>query len=141
MLHQQAKVQYDSSTDLLQLVFAMFHGTFIFTNPPVYHWYLSVTAILLNASWSLHNVIAWIKNKPLLSRKASLFYIVSIILVQPYWVLEIVANVSLSQAQFDVGSAKSDFTVAILWRLEQPLCLHPALRSTIPRSVVDIYCP
>src|ERR1700761_7537541 len=131
----------DSSTDLMQLVFAMFYGTFIFTNPPAYHWYLSVTAILLNASWSLHNVIAWIKNKPLLGRKANFFYITSIILVQPYWVLEIVANVSLSQAQFDVGSAKSDFTVAILWRLEQPLCLHPALRSTIPRSVVDIYCP
>ncbi len=25
----------------------MFHGTFIFTNPPVYNWYLSVTAIFL----------------------------------------------------------------------------------------------
>ncbi len=69
-------------------------GTVIFTRQPVYHWYLSVTAIFLNTSWSLHNVIAWMKNKPFLSRKASLFYIITVALVQPYWVVEIVANVS-----------------------------------------------
>jgi hypothetical protein len=68
----------------------------MFTNPPVYHWYLSVTAIFLNVSWSLHNVIAWMKNKPFLGRKASIFYIGTVILVQPYWVVEIVANVSIS---------------------------------------------
>jgi hypothetical protein len=71
----------------------MFHGTFIFPNPPVYHWYLSATVILLNTSYSLHNVVAWIKNKPFLSRKASLFYIITVGLAQPYWVVEIVANV------------------------------------------------
>ncbi|KAK0776148.1 hypothetical protein LTR91_025316 [Friedmanniomyces endolithicus] len=70
----------------------MFHGTFIFTNPPVYNWYLSVTAIFLNVSWSLHNVIAWIKNKPFLPRWGSVLYITTVILVQPYWVLEIAAN-------------------------------------------------
>lgn len=52
----------------------------------------STTAIFLNVSWSLHNVIAWMKNKPFLGRKASLFYIGTVILVQPYWVLEITAN-------------------------------------------------
>lgn len=52
----------------------------------------SATAILLNVSWSLHNVIAWIKNKPFLGKKASMFYIGTVILAQPYWVLEIVAN-------------------------------------------------
>ncbi|KAF2764356.1 hypothetical protein EJ03DRAFT_243830, partial [Teratosphaeria nubilosa] len=77
---------------LVELVFGMFHGTFIFTEPPVYHWYLSATAIPLNISWSLHNVIAWLKNKPFLPRWASIFYIATVILVQPYWVLEIVAN-------------------------------------------------
>lgn len=70
----------------------MFHGTFIFTDPPVYHWYLSVTAIFLNVSWSLHNVIAWIKNKPFLSPWGSRIYIGTVILVQPYWILEITAN-------------------------------------------------
>ncbi|KAF7189872.1 hypothetical protein HII31_08694 [Pseudocercospora fuligena] len=77
---------------VLELLLGTLHGTFIFTNPPVYNWYLSATAIFLNASWSLHNVIAWMKNKPFLGKKASLFYIGTVILVQPYWVLEIVAN-------------------------------------------------
>ena len=70
----------------------MGHGTFIFVPEPAYGWYLSVTAIGLNVSWSLHNVIAWMKNKPFLSRKVSLFYIGTVILAQPYWVLEIYAN-------------------------------------------------
>jgi len=68
------------------------HNTFIFPDPPTYGWYLSVTAIFLNMSWSMHNVIAWMKNKPFLSRRASLFYIGTVILAQPYWVLEIYAN-------------------------------------------------
>ncbi|KAF2484802.1 hypothetical protein BDY17DRAFT_323629 [Neohortaea acidophila] len=77
---------------LIELIFGTFMGTVIFTNPPTYHWYLSATAIPLNTSWSLHNVIAWIKNKPFLSRRASLFYIITVALAQPYWVVEIVAN-------------------------------------------------
>ena len=28
-------------------MFGMFHGTFIFTKPGVYNWYLSTTAIFL----------------------------------------------------------------------------------------------
>ena len=68
------------------------HNTFIFPDLPVYGWYLSVTAIFLNISWSMHNVIAWMKNKPFLSRRVSLFYIGTVILAQPYWVVEIYAN-------------------------------------------------
>lgn len=40
----------------------------------------------------MHNVIAWIKNKPFLSPRISTIYITTVILVQPYWILEIVAN-------------------------------------------------
>jgi hypothetical protein len=76
----------------LQLILGTFHGTFIFAHAPVYGWYLSVTAIFLNISWSLHNVISWIKTKPFMGRKASLFYIGTVMLVQPYWILEIYAN-------------------------------------------------
>jgi hypothetical protein len=68
------------------------HGTFIFAPSPAYEWYLSFTAIGLTVSWSLHNVISWIKNKPFLSRWVSLFYISTVLLVQPYWVVEIYAN-------------------------------------------------
>jgi hypothetical protein len=70
----------------------MGHGTFIFAREPAYGWYLSATAIGLNISWSLHNVIAWMKNKPFLGPKTSAFYIGTVILAQPYWVLEIYAN-------------------------------------------------
>ncbi|KAL2005585.1 hypothetical protein VTN00DRAFT_10078 [Thermoascus crustaceus] len=77
---------------LAELLLAMGHGTFIFPHEPAYGWYLSVTAIGLNISWSLHNVIAWMKNRPFLSRRVSIFYIVTVLMVQPYWVLEIYAN-------------------------------------------------
>jgi hypothetical protein len=77
---------------LAELLLAMPHGTFIFAHSPAYEWYLSSTAIGLTISWSLHNVIAWMKNKPFLSRRVSLFYISTVILVQPYWVVEIYAN-------------------------------------------------
>ncbi|KAJ6095678.1 hypothetical protein N7486_006424 [Penicillium sp. IBT 16267x] len=59
---------------------------------PTYGWYLSVTAIGLNISWALHNVIAWMKNRPFLSRQVSRIYIITVILCWPYWVLEIYAN-------------------------------------------------
>lgn len=68
------------------------HGTFIFPHSPAYEWYLSITVIGLIVSWNLHNVIAWMKHKPFLSRKVSLCYISTIILVQPYWIVEIYAN-------------------------------------------------
>lgn len=70
----------------------MANGTFIFLHNPVYGWYLSVTAIGLNVSWCLHNVIAWMKNRPFLSRRVSLIYIITVVLAWPYWVLEIYAN-------------------------------------------------
>ena len=64
----------------------------MFCQPPTYGWYLSVTATPLNISWSLHNVIAWMKTKPFLSKKWSWFYIGTVALAQPYWVVEIYAN-------------------------------------------------
>jgi hypothetical protein len=75
-----------------QLILATAHGTFIFAPDPVYGWYLASTAIGLIISWSLHNVIAWMKNRPFMSRGRSLFYIWTIVLAQPYWAAEIYAN-------------------------------------------------
>lgn len=77
---------------MFKLVLAIPNGFFIFFEPPVFGWYLSSTATLLIISWSLHNVIAWIKNKPFLSRTTSRIYIGTVVLVQAYWVLEIYAN-------------------------------------------------
>ncbi|KAJ5619848.1 hypothetical protein N7510_003832 [Penicillium lagena] len=75
-----------------KLILALPHNTFIFAHEPAYGWYLSVTAIGLNLSWALHNVIAWMKNRPFLSRRVSLAYIITVVLSWPYWVVEIYAN-------------------------------------------------
>ncbi|CEJ59671.1 hypothetical protein PMG11_08285 [Penicillium brasilianum] len=77
---------------LLELILALAHGTFIFAPDPVYGWYLAASAIGLIISWSLHNVIAWMKNRPFMGRKLSLFYVGTIVLAQPYWATEIYAN-------------------------------------------------
>ncbi|SPJ72306.1 uncharacterized protein FTOL_02034 [Fusarium torulosum] len=77
---------------LIELLLAMPNGFFTFFSPPTWGWYLSSTVIFLIISWNLHNVIAWIKNKPFLSKRYNIIYIGTIILVQPYWVLEIYAN-------------------------------------------------
>ncbi|KAI0100076.1 hypothetical protein GGR51DRAFT_564488 [Nemania sp. FL0031] len=79
---------------LVELILGVPNGFFIFFNPPVCGWYLSSTVILLITSWTLHNVVAWIKTKPFIGRRSSYIYIGSILLAQPYWVLEIYANFS-----------------------------------------------
>jgi hypothetical protein len=40
----------------------------------------------------MHNVIAWMKSKYFYSLRVSQAYIITVLLVQPYWVLEIYAN-------------------------------------------------
>ncbi|KAG9204840.1 hypothetical protein G6514_010073 [Epicoccum nigrum] len=77
---------------LLELVMGLWQGFYLFFNSPTHAWWLSISAIFLNASWSLHNVIAWMKIKPFLSKPVSYTFIGTIILVQPYWVAEIYAN-------------------------------------------------
>ncbi|KAF5544526.1 hypothetical protein FPHYL_11016 [Fusarium phyllophilum] len=81
-----------SSHKISKLLLAMPNGFFTFFDPPTWGWYLSSTVIFLIISWNLHNVIAWMKNKPFLSKRNNAIYIGSIILVQPYWILEIYAN-------------------------------------------------
>ncbi|KAH8723535.1 hypothetical protein GQ44DRAFT_656392 [Phaeosphaeriaceae sp. PMI808] len=77
---------------LLELILGIWQGFWLFFESPVHAWWLSVAAILLNASWSLHNVIAWMKIKPFLSKTTSRVFIGTVILAQPYWILEIYAN-------------------------------------------------
>lgn len=77
---------------LLELFLGIWHGFWIFFNNPIYGWWLSVSAIPLNVSWCLHNVIAWMKIKPFLPAYASRIFIVTVVLSFPYWVVEIYAN-------------------------------------------------
>jgi DNA modification methylase len=73
-------------------VLGIWQGFWLFFRTPIFAWWLSVGAIFLNASWSLHNVISWMKIKPFLSRPVSWGFIGTVILVQPYWIAEIYAN-------------------------------------------------
>ncbi|KIW63787.1 hypothetical protein PV04_08759 [Phialophora macrospora] len=77
---------------LLELVLGYWQGFFILFKPPVYAWWLSVAAIPLNTSWWLHNVIAWMKLRPFLNKLGSRLFIGTVILVIPYWIVEIYAN-------------------------------------------------
>ncbi|OAP64861.1 hypothetical protein AYL99_00833 [Fonsecaea erecta] len=77
---------------LLELILGYWQGFFILFNPPVYAWWLSIAAIPLNISWWLHNVIAWMKLRPFLNKTVSRLFIGTVILVIPYWVVEIYAN-------------------------------------------------
>jgi hypothetical protein len=50
--------------------------------------YLSSTATLLFISYQLHNIISWRKIKSFLPRWGQLTFIITIIIVQPYWIVE-----------------------------------------------------
>ena len=53
---------------------------------------LSGTATVLYMSYTLHNIISWIKIRPFLPGWGGRFFIISLAAVQPYWVLETWAN-------------------------------------------------
>jgi hypothetical protein len=50
--------------------------------------YLSSTATLLFISYQLHNIISWRKIKSFLPRWGQLTFIITIVIVQPYWIVE-----------------------------------------------------
>ncbi|CAI6093112.1 unnamed protein product [Clonostachys chloroleuca] len=77
---------------LIQLVLSIWHGAFVFFNNPVYGWLLSSTAILLYVAYNIHNVISWMKIKPFLPPLGGKIFLISLLLVQPYWILETFAN-------------------------------------------------
>ena len=61
-------------------------------NRPGRYWLHSTVCIFLYSSYILHNVIAWMKIKPFLSRRTSLLFIGTVMLTIPYWILETYAN-------------------------------------------------
>lgn len=81
-------------TNVVELVLAVWHGTFIFVDDPIYGWYLSATATLLFISYFIHNVVSWLKIRPFLPVWGSRFFIISLLAVQPFWVAEAWSNFS-----------------------------------------------
>ncbi|KAF2688591.1 hypothetical protein K458DRAFT_440182 [Lentithecium fluviatile CBS 122367] len=77
---------------LHKLLLGIWQGFWLFPPGRSARWWLSVAAIPLNLSWWLHNIIAWMKIKPFLTRFWRLFFIITVILSSPYWVVEIYAN-------------------------------------------------
>ncbi|EMD93575.1 hypothetical protein COCC4DRAFT_48942 [Bipolaris maydis ATCC 48331] len=88
---------------LLELLLAIWHGTFIFFEDPHYGWYLSSTATLLFISYFLHNVVAWLKIRPFLPLWGSRFFIISLLCVQPFWIVEAWSNFAYFN-QLAIGS-------------------------------------
>lgn len=83
-----------SADKTIKLILAIWHGIFCFFQRPAYGWLLSATAVPLYISYTLHNIVAWIKIKPFLPVWGGRFFIISLIVVQPYWVLEAYSNFS-----------------------------------------------
>ncbi|KAF2396937.1 hypothetical protein EJ06DRAFT_463930, partial [Trichodelitschia bisporula] len=88
---------------LLELLFAMSHGTFGFMAFKGYGWYLSATAALLYCSYFTHNVVAWMKIRPFFTQPNASFrpsvcrgvtwtYLVSLAFTAPVIAFEIANN-------------------------------------------------
>lgn len=77
---------------LIELILAMFHGTFCFMAFDGYGYYVSSTAVCLYSSWYLHNIISWMKIRPFLKRQYSYVYITTFLCTTPYWILETYGN-------------------------------------------------
>ena len=56
------------------------------------YWIHSAFCVFLYASYVLHNVIAWMKIRPFLSRRLSLLFIGTVCLTIPFWILETYGN-------------------------------------------------
>ncbi len=66
-----------------QLILALSHGTFCFMSFEGYGWYLSATAELLYISTLVHNVVAWLKIRPFLTRRGSIVFIGTFVVTIP----------------------------------------------------------
>ncbi|KAI8719779.1 Non-specific serine/threonine protein kinase [Fusarium sp. LHS14.1] len=115
---------------LSELLLALGHGFFAFFQEPEFGWVLSSTAALLYISYFVHNVIAWLKIRPFLPKWGSRVFIISLLAVQPFWVLETWANF---QYHNNLGSKLLDTS-----RLFEPLARDPWWVFTTIKLVLAI---
>ncbi len=84
----------------------LWHATSIFSEP-IYGWFLSSNAIFLYLPYNLHNVIAWIKNKPFLPEWGSNLYIGTIMPVFLYWIAEMYLNFQYNNGLGNIHSQQT----------------------------------
>ncbi|KAI9797274.1 MAG: hypothetical protein M1833_005570 [Piccolia ochrophora] len=63
----------------------------IFQPDPKYGWWFASAMGPLYISYTLHNVISWMKIRPFLKKRGSMIYLVTLFVVQPYWVFALYA--------------------------------------------------
>jgi hypothetical protein len=113
-----------------ELLLALGHGFFAFFEEPEYGWILSSTATLLYISYFIHNLIAWLKIRPFLPKWGARSFIITLLVVQPYWILETWANF---QYHNHLGSRIFDTS-----RLLEPLFRDPWWVFTTIKLVMAI---
>ncbi|CAJ0549717.1 Ff.00g033300.m01.CDS01 [Fusarium sp. VM40] len=113
-----------------ELLLALGHGFFSFFEKPEYGWILSSTAALLYISYFVHNLIAWLKIRPFLPKWGARAFIITLLMVQPYWVLETWANFEYNN---QLGSKLFDTS-----RLLEPLFRDPWWVFTTIKLVMAI---
>lgn len=77
---------------MMQLCIGGWQAFNLFWSQPTYGWWLSSAAIGLHVSSQIHSLVAWMKIKPFLSRRSSQVFLGTLLLVQPYWAMEIFAT-------------------------------------------------
>jgi hypothetical protein len=112
------------------------HGTFCFTSFDGYGWYLSSTAALLYVSWVVHNMVAWLKIRPFLTKRASSIFIGTLCLSVPPIILQIVNNFLFFNNIKDLYVKVRPFEV--LMRLVDIACFPSDVLISFQRSMVDL---
>lgn len=114
----------------------MSHGTFCFMSFDGYGWYLSSTAALLYLSWIVHNLVAWLKIKPFLTKTESRIFIGTMSLTVAPITLQIVNNFLFFNNIDDLYVKVRPYEV--LMRLVGLSAGSDRLLNSPQRSMVDI---
>jgi len=112
------------------------HGTFCFASFDGYGWYLSSTAALLYLSWIVHNMVAWLKIRPFLTKRASSIFIGTLCLSVPPIILQIVNNFLFFNNIKDLYVKVRPYEVLMRW--VDTSCFSINLLISFQRSMVDL---
>jgi hypothetical protein len=101
-----------------------------------------VSGIFLDASWSLHNAIAWMKVRPFLSRRANQVFLGTLVLAQPFWILEICANFAYFHGNNDLFLRTRPWEALCRdpWWLFVSVVLFWKIKKQYEMSIKEVFC-